>query len=261
MAELIATNLSKEYPQKSALKDVNLHINKGKIYTIIGPNGSGKSTLLKLLTRQMKPTTGEIFLGEKDINSYSVKELSKKIALLSQHVPEVDLTVKDLVSYGRAPYQKMFFSRTEEADKKAIHFALKETNLLDYEEKLVQNLSGGERQRAWIALALAQEPEVLFLDEPTTYLDIEHQLEVMEVVKRLNEDHGVTIIMILHDLNHAATYSDEIIVLQSGSVYATGEPREVMTTKMFVDVFNVHAKALVDEEDGSIMYSLKGLVT
>lgn len=260
MAELIATNLSKEYPQKHALKDVSLQINKGKIYTIIGPNGSGKSTLLKLLTRQMKPTIGSISLGGIDLYSYSVKALSKKIALLSQHVPDVDLTVKELVSYGRAPHQSMFFSRTTEKDKKAIHFALEETNLLEYEDKLVQNLSGGERQRAWIALALAQEPEVLFLDEPTTFLDIAHQLEVMEVVKRLNEEHNVTIIMILHDLNHAATYSDEIIVLKSGSVYATGSPDEVMTPQMFLDVFNVKAKPLVDEEDQSVIYSLKGLV-
>lgn len=224
---------------RNQLDGVSTTIEKGKITTIIGPNGCGKSTLLSVLSRNHSPSSGNVRLENKDILDYKAKEFAQKLAIVYQtNITPQELTVEKLVAYGRVPYQNLI-SRNVEEDQEAIDWAIASTNLEEKRHKNLEALSGGERQRVWIAMALAQKSEILCLDEPTTYLDIYYQIELLELVKRLNEEHGLTIIMVLHDMNQAIKYSDHIILMKEGKVLKEGTPKEVMTKQLIKEVYGV----------------------
>lgn len=235
------------------LKGVTTNIPKGKITTIIGPNGCGKSTLLGVMSRNNKPLEGVARLENKDLVEYKPKEFAKKFAIVYQQndIPH-DLTVEKLVMFGRMPYSSLLKRKTEE-DEKAVTWALECTNLLGKRENDLTALSGGERQRVWIAMALAQRSEMLCLDEPTTYLDIFYQIELLELVKHLNEKFGLTIVMVLHDINQAIQYSDHIILMKSGQIVAEGAPKKVITPEVIQDVYGVKARFYEDDEIGLYM--------
>jgi iron complex transport system ATP-binding protein len=245
---LEAACLSVSFGKKLLFKDLSLKISDGSILSIIGPNGSGKSTLLKVLSRNIQPELGAILLDGKKLQSYGIAQLAKYMAVLPQSpTAPGDLTVYDLVSYGRFPHQS-WWKNTHDEDNHSVEWALNKTKLCQLSERLVSTLSGGERQRVWLAMALAQKPRVLLLDEPTTYLDISHQLEVLELIAELNKSEGITVIMVLHDMNHAARYSDNIAVLNKGGLYAMGAPQEVMNETMLREVFGVTADIYRDQE-------------
>jgi iron complex transport system ATP-binding protein len=246
MASLQAEDITISYGPIDIVKHLNVQIPKGKITTIIGPNGCGKSTLLKTLSRIMKPKTGSIYLNGKNISKLATKDIAKQLAILPQS-PESPggLTVYELVSYGRFPYQKGFGSLTAD-DKKVIEWALTVTGVKAFQHKPIDSLSGGQRQRVWIAMALAQETELILLDEPTTYLDLAHQLEVLELLYSLNKEEKRTIVMVLHDLNHAARFSDYLIAMRDGSIVCEGTPHEVMTKETLRDVFHIDAEIVND---------------
>ncbi len=245
---LQATRLSTGFGKRLLFQDLSLHIPAGSVLSIIGPNGSGKSTLLKVLSRNIKPRQGTILLDGKQLQSYSAVNLARHMAVLPQ-TPAApgDLTVHDLVEYGRFPHQSWWKS-TQTEDNHSVQWALEQTSLGDLAERLVSTLSGGERQRVWLAMALAQKPRVLLLDEPTTYLDISHQLEVLDLIARLNKAEGITVVMVLHDINHATRYSDSIAVLTRGGLYALGTPQEVINATTMRDVFGVEADIWQDQD-------------
>ena len=224
---------------KSFITKLNVEIEKGKITTILGPNGSGKSTLLSLFAGLNKPNSGDISINGKSIKSLKQKELAREIATVHQQntVPS-DITVKELVAYGRIPHKKYFQGNTE-SDDKIIEWAIKRTGLEKLKDKAVMGMSGGERQRAFIAMALAQKSEILFLDEPTTYLDIYHQVEILELVKELNEESKLTVVMVLHDINQAIKYSDNVIVMKSGEVVSSGIANEVINMDLLNSVYKI----------------------
>lgn len=234
------------YEARLIVEHLELSVPTGEIVTLIGPNGSGKSTILKALSRSIKAKRGTVYLNGKDIHSIPPRLLARQLAILPQS-PEAphDITVGDLVWHGRAPHRH-FWEPPTTNDHEVVHWALKETKVDHLVDRPVATLSGGERQRAWIALALAQTPEVLLLDEPTTYLDICHQLEVMELVKKLNAELGLTVVMVLHDINQAARYSHRLIALQQGRIVDQGEPTAVLTPKLLREVFKVEAHIDVD---------------
>ena len=241
---------------KRHLNGVTTAIPKGKITTIIGPNGCGKSTLLSVMSRNNRPLEGQARLENRDLVEYKPKEFAKKFAIVYQQndIPQ-DLTVEKLVMFGRMPYSSLLKKKTEE-DEEAVTWALSCTNLLDKRENDLSALSGGERQRVWIAMALAQKSEILCLDEPTTYLDIYYQLELLELVKELNDKHHLTIVMVLHDINQAIRYSDHVILMKNGQIVAEGLPREVITKEVIKDVYGVNAVFHEDEQLGLYMMPL-----
>ncbi len=238
------------------LNGVSTVIPKGKITTIIGPNGCGKSTLLSVMSRNNRPIEGQARLENRDLIEYKAKDFAKKFAIVYQQndIPS-DLTVEQLVMYGRMPHTSLFKKNTSE-DEDAVSWALACTNLLDKRHNDLAALSGGERQRVWIAMALAQKSEMLCLDEPTTYLDIYYQLELLELVKQLNEEHGLTIVMVLHDINQAIRYSDHIILMKAGQIITEGAPREVITKEVIKKVYGVNSVFHEDEELGLYMMPL-----
>ena len=214
------------YGEHTIIRNLTLDISQPEIVTIIGPNGSGKSTLLKALCRLLEPASGAVYLDSKDINKMSTEEVARTLA--------------ELVCYGRLPYRR-FFDGLNQEDRLAIEEALEFTELGPLRTRLVHTLSGGERQRAWLAMALAQKPKILLLDEPTTYLDVHHQLELMELVVRLHNEMGLTVIMVLHDLNHAARYSERLIALKKGTIMADGPTDEVFTQSVIEELYDVKA--------------------
>lgn len=224
---------------KSFITKLNVEIEKGKITTILGPNGSGKSTLLSIFAGLNKPTSGEVSINGKSIKSLKQKELAREIAIVHQQntVPS-DITVKELVAYGRIPHKKYFQGNTE-SDDEIIEWAIKRTGLENLKDKAVMGMSGGERQRAFIAMALAQKSEILFLDEPTTYLDIYHQIEILELVKELNDEESLTVVMVLHDINQALKYSHNVVVMKSGEAIASGNANEVINMSLLNNVYNI----------------------
>lgn len=232
------------------LRGVSEHIEKGKITTIIGPNGCGKSTLLGVIGANHTPNRGEVVLDGKKLNSYRPKELARRLAFVHQHneAPD-DLTVERLVRYGRLPHSRLL-KPDREADEAAVNWALSCTKLEDKRLFPVRELSGGERQRVWIALALAQKSQFLCLDEPTTYLDIFYQIEVLELIRELNVQHGLTILMVLHDINQAIRYSDKIIVMRNGEIVASGPPEQVVTKETVHAVYGVDVVLRTDPEAG-----------
>lgn len=240
-------NLKMRYGNKVALKDVNFKAKDGEIITIIGPNGSGKSTFIKAISRCMKPKSGVINLDGINIYNIPTKTLAKEIAVLPQvKSVSTDITVENLVSYGRYPHLG-FGKRMNSDDKEIIDWAINKTGLVELRDRYVTTLSGGERQRAWIAMALAQKPRILILDEPTTYLDVSYQLEVLELIKELNKSLGLTVIMVLHDLNQAARYSDNIYVLKDGEICDYGTPKDIMKSNLLEDVFRIDAHIYEDK--------------
>lgn len=229
---------------------------EGKITTIIGPNGSGKSTLLGLMARNYTPNAGQILIDGRELQTLKGKELARLLAVVhQQNDAPYDLTVERLVSYGRMPYRTMFSQETDE-DRQAVDWALECTKLTEFRSRRLNELSGGQKQRAWIAMALAQKTSILFLDEPTTFLDIFYQIELLDLVKELNEVHGLTIVMVLHDVNQAVRYSDYIKVVKNGKLIAEGEPEDVMTSELMVSVYDVQAVVRKDEEVGMYIVSI-----
>ena len=235
------------------LKSVSSEIEIGKITTIIGPNGCGKSTLLSVMSRNHAPSSGEVILDGKAISEYKPKEFARKLAVVhQQNEAPADITVEKLISFGRMPYKNIFSPQTDE-DREAIERALVCTNLQSKRDKPIYALSGGERQRVWIAMTLAQNTPMLFLDEPTTYLDIYYQLEILELVKDLNEVYGLTIVMVLHDINQAIRYSDHIIVMKDGEIITKGNPNDVITEEMVKAIYGVDVIVKQDEDTGLYM--------
>lgn len=253
MNRLLTKDLYVGYEENIIVNQMNIEFNSNEITTIIGPNGCGKSTLLKAITRIIPHTKGSILLDGQSIVKENTKKLAQKIAILPQTQDSASgLTVGELVSYGRFPYQKGF-GRLSTADYDVIDWALKVTNTFDYKFRTVDSLSGGQRQRVWIAMALAQETDIIFLDEPTTYLDMAHQLEVLELLKELNEKEKRTIIMVLHDLNHAARFSHNMIALKDGNLIKAGKSEEVMQKDILQKVFNIDAEITKDPRTGRPM--------
>lgn len=241
---LDASKLQIGYGEHVVVHGMDVTIQRDKITTIIGPNGSGKSTVLKALTRLIRYQEGSVLLDGRDIQEMKPKALAQKLGVLPQiHTAPSDFRVKELVSYGRMPYQKAFSGKTEE-DERIIRWAMEATGTWKFRDKSIYEISGGETQRVWIATVLAQKPEIMFLDEPTTYLDISHQLETMNLVKRLNRETGIGVVMVLHDLSQALEVSDHIIVIRDGEKYSEGTPEEVITSKMMKDVYQVDCQIL-----------------
>ena len=239
-------NISVGYGKKIVLSGFCADIPKGKIITIIGQNGCGKSTLLKTVSKAVSPKEGSVIFCDKKLGEYAPKKLAQKIAYLSQvHESPPDIDVRTLVSYGRYPYSRFGRGMTY-ADAEVIDHALSLTGLTELQWRILSTLSGGERQRAWIAMTIAQEPEILILDEPTTYLDVSYQVEVLELVKKLNKELGITIIMVLHDLNLAARYSDLLIAIKKGELYACGKPSEIVNEKYLKELFEIEASVYTD---------------
>ncbi|GIN91640.1 iron-dicitrate ABC transporter ATP-binding protein [Siminovitchia terrae] len=242
MIRLYTDNLNISYGERLIVKNLRVDIPDKKITTIIGPNGCGKSTLLKAITRIIPPQSGTIVLDGKNIAKEKTKVLARKIAILPQTPESVNgLTAGELVSYGRFPYQKGF-GRLTSKDIEVIDWALDVTGTSEFKHRSVDALSGGQRQRVWIAMALAQETEIIFLDEPTTYLDLAHQLEVLELLQRLNKEENRTIIMVLHDLNQAARFADYIVALKDGEVVKAGHCEEVINQHVLKKVFHIDAE-------------------
>lgn len=241
-------NLTAGYEKVNIFQDLNVSIPKGKITTIIGPNGCGKSTLLKTIGRILKKEHGDIYLQEQNMQSMSTKEIAQKLAILSQSPSApFQLKVEELISYGRYPHRKNV-NRLSKKDQEMIEWAMEVTQTTEFRNRELAQLSGGQRQRVWLAMALAQETDILLLDEPTTYLDMAHQLEVLHIVRDLNEKHGCTIVMVLHDINHAARFSHELIAMRSGEIIQCGSPLEIITPSVLKEVFQIEAKILHDEE-------------
>ncbi|BDR72315.1 iron ABC transporter ATP-binding protein [Clostridium tetani] len=240
-------NFKVGYDNKTIVKDFNLHVKKGDIITIIGPNGSGKSTVLKSIGRLLKPIAGTVYLDKKLLWEMKEKDIAKEMACLSQHnsAPK-DMTIRKLIAFGRIPH-KGWFETLNKEDENIIDWAIEKTNLKHIQNKKISNISGGERQRAWIAMALAQKPKVLLLDEPTTYLDINNQIEILDLVKELNENLNLTVIMVLHDLNQAAKYSKNVLVLKNGEVQATGKPEDILDSNLIKKVYNVEMTILKNQ--------------
>lgn len=239
-----------DYGKKEVLQGLTLDIPKGKVVTLIGQNGCGKSTLLKTVSKAVSPRHGKVVYLDQKLSSYPPKQLAQKIAYLSQvHESPPDIDVRTLVSYGRFPYSRFGRGMTA-GDGKIIDRALSLTGMTHLKDRILSTLSGGERQRAWIAMTIAQEPEILILDEPTTYLDVSYQVEVLELVRRLNRELGITIVMVLHDINLAARYSDHLAAIRGGVLFVEGSPEEIVTEQNLRDIFEIEAVVYQDPIHG-----------
>ncbi|MGN9160431.1 ABC transporter ATP-binding protein [Clostridium sulfidigenes] len=246
MKSIETKNLDIAYDDTLIVNELNMQIPEGKITSIIGANGCGKSTILKAVGRILKPKKGVVHISGQDISKLPTKEIAKKMAILPQTpTAPSGLTVGELVAYGRFPHQKGFGNLTEE-DKRIVKWALTATKLSEFERREVDALSGGQRQRVWIAMALAQQTDLILLDEPTTYLDLAHQLEVLKLLYELNRNQKCTIVMVLHDLNLAARFSDYIIAIQKGAIIKHGAPEEVMTPEVLRKTFNINADVVIE---------------
>ncbi|AWR87265.1 ABC transporter ATP-binding protein [Meiothermus taiwanensis] len=238
------------YDGRLIVEDLNLSIAPGQISVLIGPNGCGKSTILRSLARLLPPRQGSVLLDGKMIQHLPTKVVAKKLAILPQmpQAPE-GLSVEQLVWFGRYPYQSALGGRTQ-SDREAVEWALAQTGMTVFASRALETLSGGQRQRAWIAMALAQQTPILLLDEPTTYLDLSHQLEVLHLLVRLNREEGKTVVMVLHDLNQASRFAHQLIVVNGGRVVAQGLPEEVLNEQILREVFGLKAHFLQDPETG-----------
>ncbi|MGU3576043.1 ABC transporter ATP-binding protein [Brucellaceae bacterium C25G] len=252
MSEMVleTQKLSFSYDAAEIIHALDLQIMQGKITTLVGANGSGKSTILKNIARILKPTSGVVLLEGQEMQVFHAKTIARKMAVLSQ-TPEAPagLKVYDLVAYGRYPWQTGFGTLSK-LDKQKIDEALVLTNLTEFAQRTVGSLSGGQRQRVWIALALAQDSDIILLDEPTTFLDMAHQLEVMQLLEKLNQNHQKTIVMVLHDLNQAARFSHHIIAIKQGSIVSQGSAQDIMCADVLRNVFGVEADFFEDPRTG-----------
>lgn len=250
MQRLLTKDLTIGYGDTTIVNNLNVEIPDGKITALVGANGSGKSTILKTMARLMKPKKGGVLLDGEQIHTKSTKEVAKSLAILPQNPSAPDgLTVYELVGYGRYPHQKGMGAMSAE-DKKIIEWSLEVTGMSDFYERGVDQLSGGQRQRAWIAMALAQQTDILFLDEPTTFLDMAHQLDVLQLLKQLNEQENRTIIMVVHDISHATRFAHNMIAIKQGTVVSSGTPTEVVTADVLQEVFNIKADIITDPQTG-----------
>ena len=239
-------DVSVGYGERTVLDALNVDIKRGTVTSIVGPNGCGKSTLLRTMSRLLNPTKGEIVLDGKSIHDIPTRKLATQLGLLPQTPIAPDgIVVADLVGRGRTPHQGIL-GRWSQQDYDIVAEALETTGISDLAERSIDELSGGQRQRVWIAMALAQRTETLLLDEPTTYLDVKHQLDVLDLLTELNRDRGTTIVMVLHDLNLAARYSDELVAVSGGKVFAHGHPREVITKENVKSVFGIDSVIITD---------------
>ncbi|GIQ70523.1 iron-dicitrate ABC transporter ATP-binding protein [Xylanibacillus composti] len=244
MSRLFADKLHISYGSQPIVENLDLAIPDGKVTALVGANGSGKSTILKTMARLMKAKKGTVYLDGKSISQMQTKEVAKQLAILPQNpVAPEGLTVRELVAYGRFPHQKGLGTLSKE-DKAMIEWALQVTKMEELAERQIESMSGGQRQRAWIAMALAQGTDILFLDEPTTYLDMAHQLEVLKLLEQLNREEGKTIVMVVHDLNHAALYAEHIVAIKRGKIVQAGDPAKVVTKGMLQEVFGIEADVI-----------------
>ncbi|MFV0561433.1 MAG: ABC transporter ATP-binding protein [Enterococcus sp.] len=254
MTRLEAADLAVGYPNKQIINHLSVQIPEGKITSLIGPNGSGKSTLLKALAHILPVTKGTIKLNDLELITYGTKELAKQIALLAQSSEgPLGMTVEEIVSYGRYPYQKAF-SGLNESDYAAINWAIDACRLTDLRGRELSTLSGGQAQRVWIAMALAQETGILILDEPTTYLDPAHQLEILQLLLKINQEKNTTIIMSIHDINHASRFSDYLLGLRDGDLIVEGTPEQVITEKSMEQLFDIKATIVPLPESGKPVF-------
>ncbi|BAZ41527.1 ABC transporter-related protein [Calothrix sp. NIES-4101] len=235
-------NLTGGYSITPIVENINLSLETGEWLSLVGANGSGKSTLLKLLSRILTPQQGYVLLDGKVIHTEPAQLIAQKLALLPQQqtIPS-GLTVRQLVSLGRTPHQPWWQWELNSQDREKVEAAIMQTRLDKLRDRSVENLSGGERQRAFLALALAQEPKVLLLDEPTTYLDINYQLQLLELLRELNQQQNLTIVTVLHELNLAARYSSRIALLKQGQLWDVGTPKQVLTNEAIAQVFGVES--------------------
>lgn len=251
MADLEATGLTLAYDNLTIVDELSLQIPTGEVTMVVGANGCGKSTLLRALARLMKPAGGQVLLDGTDIHTRPAKEVAKRLGLLPQTPTAPDgITVRELVSRGRYPHQGLF-KRFSKEDEAAVLRALEMTGTTELSNRPVDELSGGQRQRVWIAMALAQETGLLLLDEPTTYLDIAHQLEVLDTIAELNRTRGITVVIVLHDLNLAARYADHLVALKDGKIYASGHPSVVVTEQTVKEVFGMPSRVIPDPVAGT----------
>ncbi|MBD7911022.1 ABC transporter ATP-binding protein [Clostridium cibarium] len=247
MEAISVKNLFVAYESNLIIDNMNLSIPKGELSIIIGANGCGKSTLLKTIARIIKPKSGEIFINEKNIKKQKEKDIATQVAFLPQGPTcPSGITVKELVAYGRFPHQRMIGGLNSH-DKEVINWAIEETGLKDFADREIENLSGGQRQRAWIAMTLAQETDIIMLDEPTTYLDMSYQLEVLEVLERLNKKKNITVVIVLHELNNACRFASNIIGLKRGKIICNGAPKEVITKESLKEIYGIDAKLQLSE--------------
>ena len=246
---LTVENVSLSYGSRRVVDNVSFAVDAGQMVSIVGPNGSGKSTLLRGMSRLQKPSSGRVLLGETDIRDLGARAVARNLAILPQS-PDggADLTVRELVYRGRFPHQGIM-QRVTPADTEAVEWAMEAADVTGLANRTTGSLSGGERQRAWIALALAQQPKVLLLDEPTSFLDIAHQVEVMHLLRRLNRE-GMTVVSVLHDLVLAGRFSDRVIAISNGHVEFDGPPAEVLEPAGLERVFGVAMMVLRDPETG-----------
>ncbi len=248
---LVVENLKVGYGEKVIIENLNLAIPSNKISVVLGANGCGKSTFLKSVSRLLKPISGNIILDDKKIDEYSSKEFAQVLGLLPQSpiVPE-GITVADLVTRGRYPYRKFMKNLTKE-DYRAIEEALELMGITDLADRCVEELSGGQRQRVWIALSLAQDTDILLLDEPTTFLDIAYQVDILDLLTELNQKKGTTVVMILHDVNLSARYADYIFAMNNGKLIKEGLPKEVITPALMREVYGLECIVAEDPLSGA----------
>ncbi len=246
-------HLSLGYEGKPVITNLDLGIPAERITALVGPNGCGKSTLLRGLGRLLKPTAGTVYLDGAAIAQRTTQAIAQQLGILPQGpVAPEGLTVRDLVAMGRYPYQR-WWQQWSHLDERMTQGALLMTSLQELALRPVDTLSGGQRQRAWIAMTLAQDTQILLLDEPTTFLDLAHQVEVLELLWELNRDQGRTVVMVLHDLNQACRYADHVVMLREGVVFAQGEPTEVMTENLVQQVFDLECRIVADPVTGTPM--------
>jgi iron complex transport system ATP-binding protein len=255
-----AKNVKLSYGESVVIQDISMQVPKGGFVSVIGPNGCGKSTFLKAISRNLKPASGEVFIEGKSVRSYDTRVLSRKMAFLAQspHVPE-QFSVRELVSYGRFPYTH-WLGTLRPHDYDIIDWAMEMTETTKFAEREMVHLSGGERQRVWIAMALAQEADILLLDEPTTYLDIAHQFQTLELIYRLHREMKKTVLMVLHDLNQAARYSEKLFVMKQGDLVAEGPPADIIREDILRQVFSIDTKVIWDDvNDCPYFIPLRGI--
>lgn len=254
---LMAHQVALGYHKQALIPPTSLTIEKGQMTCIIGPNGCGKSTLLRALGGLLTPMSGRITLDDKALEQWPKKRLARRLSLLPQHpiAPE-GISVKQLVSHGRYPHQGLL-AQNSHKDIEIIEWALEATEMLELQDRTFSSLSGGEKQRGWIALALAQQSDILLLDEPTTYLDIGHQLDILDLLSSLHRQHHLTIVMVLHDINQASQYSDRVIALKDGNIIADGLPLDIISESLIENLFGIRSELIHRYYDGKkFLYSL-----